>query len=112
MKTKDQFSADMSQVFSLVKDSCGSDTIQNDLFSYFDGDIDVSADNEEDCIESFTYTDMGMLAVLYDLVNYDMVSLQDKTINVEASNHPDIATIIKKYAKPETIEKVYNRFYE
>lgn len=110
MKAKDQFSADMGKVFSLVNDFCGNDCIQETLFSHFNADIDISAENKEDWVESYTYSDSGMFYVLYCLNNYDLISLQGNSINVEGSNCPDIAEIFKKYAKAETIEKVNNQF--
>lgn len=112
MKAFDQFSADMSKVFSLVGDCCGGDSIQEAIFGWFDGDIDVSEEDESDWIEKYTYSDRGMFNVLYELVNYDIVSLSGKKVNVDESNHPDIAIIVKQYAKSDAINKVYEQIYE
>lgn len=112
MKTKDQFSADMSKLFSLVNDCCGSDSIQSTIYGCLNGDIDITSDNEEDWVESFQYSDRGMFYVLYDLANYDLISLYGKKVNVKQSNHPDIATIVAKYAKPEAINRVYETLYD
>ncbi len=112
MKYINDFSKDMSKVFSLVSGECGGDSIQSALFGWFNGDIDVSADNEEDWVESYEYSDKGMVNVLYSVANYDLISLYGKKVNVENSNHPEIAEIFKKWAKPEAIKKVYEAIYE
>ena len=113
MKAKDQFSADMSKIFSLVHGECGGSDIQGLIFDYFNVDIDFcDSDNAEDWIESYRYNNRGVFHLLYSLANYDLISLHGKTVDVEASNHPDIAAIIKQYAKQETINKVHELLYE
>lgn len=111
MKTTDKFSADMSKVFSLVSDSCGGYDIQESLFAWFNVKIDSSSDNEADWTETFTYDDTGMFYVLYDLTNYDVISLCGRKVSIEDSNYPEIAVIIEQYAKQEIIDKVYEALF-
>lgn len=49
--------------------------------------------------------------ILRDVVNYDLIALcADGIIDVENSNHKDIAKIMKKYNKPEIGKKVWASF--
>lgn len=106
MKAFNKFSEDMDNIYSLVVDSCGCDEIRESLFAWFNADL---LGEELDTIK-YEYDAKGIFYVLYDLVNYDLVSISNESIEVANSNNSEVAEIIKRYATRYTISQVYNHF--
>ena len=106
MKYADKFSEDMSKLFRLVDGECGDSVIRSQIVFRLDYDCDMESDNAKDWVESFKYNDSGMFDVLYEIANYDLVSLIGKKVNVKESNRPNIAKIVKKYVTQDMIDRV------
>ena len=70
------------------------------------------SDFNDDYTEFYYEFDPNKWAIfLRDVVNYDWVALAaDGIIEVEQSNHKDIAKIMKKYNEPEIGKKVWQSF--
>lgn len=103
----DDFSIKMNKLYTVVKDCCGSDSIRDCIASWlFDFD---SWDNESKVVPC-RYSKRGMYYLLHILTDYDLISINQKTIDIKNSNHPDIAKLIKPYVDSEMCSKVYEYF--
>lgn len=111
MKTNDTFSADMDKIFSIVNEYVGGKEIQESMFAYFDADL-VNMDSEDyhDWEIKYNQSKSGIYCVLASMVNFDMVSVADGMINIECSNMPEVAKIMKKYASDEQVKKIYEEY--
>ena len=112
MKTKDRFSADMDRIFSLVSGLCGGDSIQSYIFDVLNVDVDYTGEDVDEWLISYKYSKPGVYHILHSLVNFDIVSLLGKKINVQESNLPEVALLIRPYASQDIIEKVYSNLFE
>ena len=103
----DDFSIKMNKIFSAVKDYPCSDSIRDCIASWlFDFD---KWDNESKFVPC-RYNKSGVFYLLYELVNYDFIYINQKTVDIKNSNHPNIAKLIKPYVDSEMCSKVYERF--
>ena len=102
-----KFSLAMHKLFSLMKDEIGEDSIKDDITSYFWLDW-----NGETKIVPCRFDDKGMFFLAYDLCNYDLICLNDNgKVNVNYSNHPDIAKIIAPYLSQENGMRIVHNLY-
>ena len=62
-------------------------------------------------LDKFVFNEDSFFYVLYELVNYDCVSIFDGQISIEDSNRPEVAEIVAKYASENNISKVYDRLF-
>lgn len=69
---------------------------------------DCFYNTKKDCYE---YDERTAFQFLYDVANYDMISLYGGTINVEESNHPELAKVLKDMYSKEIVSQVYERLY-
>jgi hypothetical protein len=104
---EDNFSKDMDSLYNLLKDEIGN---LNEYLFYSMGDIKFDNDDDEAYTIIYTYSDSGMLNLLYNLVNYDLVCITPNKLDIKNSNHPEVAKIISKYVKPDMITRVYDEF--
>lgn len=94
----------MKKLFKLFKGEMGQDGHHEYIVDMMEFD-----DNYDG--EKYVFNENVFRRLLYSVVNYDLISLYGKKINVSNSNHPDIARIMKKYATKEMIESVYNSLF-
>ena len=100
----DDFTNDMHELWGLLKDEMGQNDhheIMADLMK-FDDDYEHA---------TYVYNENAFGRLLYSIVNYDLISLYGRKIDIKRSNHPDIAKIMKKYATPEMIKKTYDAIF-
>ena len=105
----DEFSNDCEQLWRLFKDVTGGDDLNEYMFSAM-GDLKFGEGDDFSTV--WTYNERSMLHLLRGVVNYDLIDIFSVpgTINVENSNHPDIAQILQKYYTPEAIKRVEETF--
>ena len=74
--------------------------------------LSTMSDFNDDYTEFYYEFDPNKWAIfLRDVVNYDWIALAaDGIIDIENSNHKDIAEIMKKYNEPEIGKKVWQSF--
>ena len=103
-----EFSNDCQMLYNLLDDVCGGDEIRETMIQM----SDIDFDDDGNIIENWIYDKRIMLYLLRDIVNYDLIDIfsTQGEINVENSNHPDIAQILQKYYSPDEIERVRNSF--
>lgn len=92
------FNKDMMKVFGMVRE-------------YFDLGMSLTECFYNHKTDEYEYDRDGFFYFLYDIVNHDMISITGKKIDVEASNHPDLAKILKRYATQDNINMVYDRIF-
>lgn len=105
----DSFSIAMDKLYTLLKDEIGGDSMRETIADWFWQDWDG-----ETRIVPCKYDDMGMSELLYALCNYDAICLNDDgSVDIENSNDPEIARVIKPYVKREIgmriVHNLYNR---
>lgn len=99
-----KFTSDMKKLLKLVKDNMGS----NDHIEII---YDMCLTDEDYNIIGYEFNESKFRSLLYSIVNYDLISLYGKKIDIKNSNHPDIARIMKRYATKEMVENVYNSLF-
>ena len=101
----DDFTKDMQKLWELLKGEMGGrehHEIMADLGEF---------DDEYEHL-TYVYKENVFGRLLYSIVNYDLISLYPgNKVNIQKSNHPDIAKIMKKYATPEMIQKTYKAIF-
>lgn len=106
---EDDFSVEMDKLYDLLKDEVGGDELSQRLFMLM-GDVIFDKNDEDNYIIVYKYSKVGMINLLYDLVNYDIICLTPTEINIENSNNVEIANIISKYVEPDMISRIYDEF--
>lgn len=103
------FAADCEQLWRLFKDVTGGDELNEYMFASM-GDLVFGEGDDFSTV--WEYNERSMTNLLRGVVNYDLIDIfsEPGTINVENSNHPDIAQILQKYCTPEMIKKVEATF--
>ena len=103
------FSSDCEKLWRLFKDVVGGDELNEYMFASM-GDLVV--DKGDDFSTVWKYNERSMANLLRGVVNYDLIDIFSKpgTINIENSNHPDIAEILQKYCTPEMIQWAESTF--
>jgi hypothetical protein len=109
--SNNDFEATAKQLLEAFKDVVGGQELKEILFNYF-SDIIFFDDNDEEYKWEWKYNKKGMLNLLYNIVNYDLIDIFSNpgTINVENSNHPEIAKLLIPYCTPEMIKRIENIF--
>ena len=103
----DSFSIAMDKLYTLLRDEVGGDSLRESIADWFWQDW-----NGDTRIVPCKYDDMGMSELLYGLCNYDLVSLNDDgSVNVENSNHPEIAEVISPFVKKEIGIRIVHNLY-
>ena len=103
-----QFDNDCNTLMDLFQDVVGGETLRELLFNTMG---DISFKNDDDFQTIWDYDKNSMQSLLYNIVNYDLITLRDGAIDVENSNHPDIAEIMQKYCDYNMILYVERRLY-
>lgn len=106
---EDDFSVEMDKLYDLLKEEVGGDELSQRLFMLM-GDVIFDKNDEDNYIIVYKYSKVGMINLLYDLVNYDIICLTPTEINIENSNNIEIANIISKYVEPDMISRIYDEF--
>ena len=103
----DSFSIAMDKLYTLLRDEVGGDSLRESIADWFWQDW-----NGDTRIVPCKYDDMGMSELLYGLCNYDLVSLNDDgSVNIENSNHPEIAEVISPFVKKEIGIRIVHNLY-
>lgn len=101
----DEITKDFRKLYKMIYSVVGNDNpILDSLCSM--------SDFNEDFTEFYYEFDENKWAIfLRDIVNYDLISLgKNGAINVNDSNHKDIAKLVKKWNKLPIGKKVYDSF--
>lgn len=106
---EDDFSVEMDKLYDLLKDEVSGDELSQRLFMLM-GDVIFDKNDEDNYIIVYKYSKVGMINILYDLVNYDIICLTPTEIDIENSNNIEIANIISKYVEPDMISRIYDEF--
>lgn len=107
VEPNDSFSIAMDKLYTLLRDEVGGDSLRESIADWFWQDW-----NGDTRIVPCKYDDMGMSELLYGLCNYDLVSLNDDgSVNVENSNHPEIAQLISPFVKKEIGIRIVHNLY-
>lgn len=107
VEPNDSFSIAMDKLYTLLRDEVGGDSLRESIADWFWQDW-----NGDTRIVPCKYDDMGMSELLYGLCNYDLVSLNDDgSVNVENSNHPEIAEVISPFVKKEIGIRIVHNLY-
>lgn len=101
----DEITKDFRKLYKLISDEFGNYHEALDSLS-------AMSDFNDDYTEFYYEFDPNKWAIfLRDIVNYDWIALcADGIIDIENSNHKDIAKIMKKYNEPEIGKKVWLSF--
>ena len=103
----DKFTIAMHKLYSLLKDEVGGDSMRDTIASWFWLDW-----NGETKIVPCKYDERGMLSLTYQLCNYDAICLNDDgTVNIEYSNVPEIAKLVKPFVSKEIGMKIVHNLY-
>ena len=95
---------DFNQVMNLLKKDAADEEITDDLLALADFD-----DGYEHLY--YTYKEDLFRTFLRTIVNYDWICLRENgKIDIQNSNHKEIAKIISKYVDDEMGKRVYNSF--
>ena len=101
----DQITKDFKQLMKQLKEEDAYEEVTDELYSMMEFD-----DDDYDRYY-YKFDDEKWFYFLRSIVNYDMIVLdQDGTININKSNHKEIAKMIDKYNKPEIGKKVWASF--
>lgn len=102
-----EFANDCEALYALFMDVTGGEELRELLFSM--GDLDFT---EDDFTTVWTYDRGQMTSLLREVANYDLIDIFSVpgAINIENSNHQDIAEIMAKYCDSEMIERVRSTF--
>lgn len=107
MPSSDNFSKAMDELYNLVGDCVGGEEIRTTIASYFWKDWDG-----EQMPVPCEYDASGMSELLWDLCNFDLIFLNDDgTVNIEDSNHPDIARLVEPYVSVEDGLRLVKNLY-
>lgn len=101
------FSKDMKKLFKLLKGQMG----QEEHYEIMCDMMKFTSEDEYDDYGKYVFDEKIFQRLLYSIVNYDLISLYNRNIDINNSNHPDIARILKKYATKEMINKVYDSLF-
>jgi hypothetical protein len=103
-----EFAKDCEALYTAFSDVTGGEELRGELFNM--GDLEFTGD--DDVITVWKYDRGIMTSLLRDVANYDLIDIfsEPGTINIENSNHPDIAEIMAKYCDSEMIERVRSTF--
>lgn len=101
-----QITKDFEKLFKIISRELGKDSeLLGDIVSMME-----FADNDYE-IAYYEYNDNAFYYLLRDIVNYDLICLKDNgEIDINNSNHKDIAEILDKYNTPEMGKKVRKSF--
>lgn len=107
-ENQEEFAKDCEALYTVFRDVTGGEELRGELFNM--GDLEFTAD--DDVITVWKYDRDIMTSLLRDVANYDLIDIFSVpgTINIENSNHPDIAEIMAKYCDSEMIERVRSTF--
>lgn len=95
---------DFKQLMNLLKKDDADEEITDDLLALADFD-----DGYEHLY--YTYKEDLFRTFLRTIVNYDWICLRENgKIDIQNSNHKEIAKIISKYVDDEMGKRVYNSF--
>ena len=95
---------DFKQLMELLKKDGADEEITDDLLALADFD-----DEYEHLY--YSYKENLFSTFLRTIVNFDWICLRENgKIDIQNSNHKDIAKIISKYTDPEVGKKVYKSF--
>jgi hypothetical protein len=106
---EDDFSVEMDKLYDLLKEEVGGDELSQRLFMLM-GDVIFDKNDEDNYIIVYKYSKVGMVNILYDLVNYDIIAITPTEIDITNSNNVEIASIISKYVEPDMISRIYDEF--
>ena len=106
-KSYDDFTMAMNKLFNIARGEIGEDSIRETIGAYF-FDFD-NWDNESNIVPC-RYSRSGMFSLLHLLVNYDIVCVNNKTVNVKNSNRPNVAKLIKPFVDTEMCSRIYEEF--
>lgn len=106
---EDEFSIDMYKLNDLLKNEVEGEMLSERLFMLM-GDILFDKNDEDNIIYIYKYSKVGMVNILYDLVNYDIIAITPNEIDITNSNNTEIAKIISKYVEPDMISRIYDEF--
>jgi hypothetical protein len=106
---ENEFSNDCEQLWLAFKDVTGGEDLKEYMFNAM-GDLVFGEGDDFKTV--WTYNERSMMNLLRGIVNYDLIDIfsEPGTINIENSNHPDIAEIMQKYCTPEMIKRVEETF--
>ena len=107
-ENQEEFAKDCEALYTAFRDVTGGEELRGELFNM--GDLEFTAD--DDVITVWKYDRDIMTSLLRDVANYDLIDIFSVpgTIDIENSNHPDIAEIMAKYCDSEMIERVRSTF--
>ena len=103
----DSFTIAMDKLYTLLKDEVGGDSMRDTIASWFWQDW-----NGETKIVPCKYDERGMLSLTYQLCNYDAICLNDDgSVNIDYSNVPEIARLVKPFVNKEIGMKIVHNLY-
>lgn len=103
----DSFTIAMDKLYTLLKDEVGGDSMRDTIASWFWQDW-----NGETKIVPCKYDERGMLSLTYQLCNYDAICLNDDgSVNIDYSNVPKIARLVKPFVNKEIGMKIVHNLY-
>lgn len=98
------FTIAMNQIFNVVDNK----SIQETIAAYaFDFDAWNNEDENVPCKQSET----GLFYILYDLCNYDLICVNNGKVDLENSNHLDIAKLIAPFASTHNCQLIEHNLY-
>lgn len=106
----DKFTMDMNKLYNIVGDEIGGDSIKDTITGYI-FDFDSWTDYDSNIVPC-KFSENRMFYLAYDICNYDLICLNDDgTVDIENSNHPDIAQLIAPYLSKESGMKIVHNLY-
>ena len=100
----DNITDDFRKLYKIISKEFGKDHPALDS-------LVAMSDFDEDDNFYYKFSDNGWFSFLRDVVNYDWISLgRNGAIDVNNSNHKDIAKIIKKWNRLDIGKKVWESF--
>jgi len=100
----DEITNDFRKLYKIISKEFGKDHPVLDS-------LVAMSDFDEDDNFYYKFSDNGWFSFLRDVVNYDWICLgRNGAIDVNNSNHKDIAKIIKKWNKLDIGKKVWESF--
>ena len=101
----DEITKDFRKLYKMISKEFGSE------FCALDSLVSMSDFNDTYDEFYYSFNDEKWTIFLRDIVNYDIISLNPNgSININNSNHKDIAKMIKKWNKLPIGKKVYDSF--
>lgn len=95
----ENFHSDMDRLYSMLSNEYNLAETLHECFYNWRTDM-------------FEYSEWMMFYFFYDVVNYDIISIYGKKIDIEASNEPEVAKLLKPYVTQKVIDMVHERIYE